>query len=103
MASLALAIAQSAPVYNLAMVFIVIFLFIQLFKTGIKNKKIFMTPWKLMFVAVLIFVFQELLSVLRSQEVIEIPVYINGFFELAIVVLFIYILLLQKDYVERNM
>lgn len=101
MSELSLAIAQSAPMYNLAMVFIAVFLFIQLFKTKSKNKKLYMTPWKFMFIAVLIFVFQEFLSVIRAEEFIDVPVYINGFFELAIVVSFIYILLLQKAYVKK--
>lgn len=88
-----------APVYNLVFVVIVIFLFIKLFKTHVNKKTL--VPWKVLFAALCIYIVEELLTVLRKFGVINIPVHINGFFELAIITLFIYTLLKQMEVVRR--
>ncbi len=98
--SLGLSIAQAAPLYNLGMVVIVIWLFIRLFTSKIKDKKVYLMPWKLLFFAVIVFVIEEGLTVLRMMEIIDIPIHINGFFELLIVCTFIYSLLLQKEHIK---
>lgn len=101
MTELFAALAIAAPYYNLALVVIVLFLFGKLFSTKIMNKKVYLAPWYYICVAVLIFIVEEVLTVLRQARVIDIPFYINGFFELAIISLFIYTLLLQKEHIER--
>ena len=94
--SLGIALGQAAPIYNLGLVVIMFYLFVKLF--SIKTKQ-YMFPWKLLFVAVLIFVVEELLTILRAFVDIGIPEQINGFFELSLVVIFIYMLLLQKEHI----
>ena len=95
MTDFALALGLVAPYYNFVFVVITLYLFIKLFKTEIKPRVLF--PWKILFAALIIFILEELLTVLRAQHVVNIPIHINGFFELGIITLFIYTLLKQKE------
>lgn len=101
MVELGVAAGMVAPYYNLALVVVVIWLFVALFKIEPKAK-VFLFPWKLLFFALLVFVVEEVLTVLRSAGVIDIPIHINAFFELVIIAVFIYALLLQKEYVKKR-
>lgn len=88
-----------APYYNLALVLIVLFLFAKLF--FIPNKKIFVLPWKFLFAAVLIYVVEELLTVLNSAGALAVPRRINAFFEFMIIIIFVYLLLMQKEFLKK--
>lgn len=101
MSELTVALGLVAPYYNLVLVIIAAYLFIKLFNTPIKNKKVYLKPWKMIFVALFVFVLEEVLTVLRAAGIISIPIHINGFFELIIISLFIYTLLLQKEYNQK--
>ncbi len=101
MVELGVALGMIAPYYNLAMVVVAVWLFIALFKTEPKAK-VFLFPWRLLFFAVLIFIIEEIFTVLRSAGLIDIPIHINAFFELVIISVFIYALLLQKEYVKKR-
>jgi heme A synthase len=101
MVDLGIAAGIIAPYYNLAMVVVAVLLFLALFKTE-QKAKVFLFPWKLLFFAVVVFIVEEILTVLRSAGVIDIPVHINAFFELVIIAVFIYALLLQKEYVKKR-
>ena len=96
------AITIAAPYYNLAFVLIVLFLFGKLFATKIRNKKVFLRPWRFLFAAVLVFIVEEFITVLRAAGIVTVTKHINGFFELIIIALFIYMLLVQKEHVERK-
>lgn len=98
--SLSLALAQVAPLYNLALVAITVFLFIKLFITPRKNKAVYLFPWKIIFFALCVYIVEEVLTVLRYMEIINIPRHINGFFELVIIISFIYALLSQKEHIK---
>ena len=100
MSELTVAIGMVAPYYNLAFVTIAIVLFIKLFRT--RGELHYRTPWVLLFAAVLVFIVEEIVTVLRALGLVNIPVQINGFFELVIISLFIYALLLQKHYVKKH-
>lgn len=100
--SLGLSLGAVAPLYNLFFVIIAVFLFIKLFNTKVRDRRVYLFPWKLIFTALCIFIVEEILTVLRSLGLINIPVHINGFFEVTIVVLFIYALLLQKKFVSKK-
>jgi len=100
MSELTLALATAAPWYNLGLVIIVLYMFYIMFTTPVRNKKVYLAPWKLIFWAVIIFIIEEVLTILRQAQLIDIPVHINGFFELAIITLFIYMLLLQRQHVK---
>ncbi|VVB81722.1 Uncharacterised protein [uncultured archaeon] len=95
-------LSQVAPIYNLGFVIIVLFLFIKLFTTPIRDKRVYLMPWKIIFFAVIVFIIEEGLTILRQLEVINVPVHINGFFELIIICTFIYMLLLQKEYLKKQ-
>lgn len=101
MSELTVALGLAAPYYNLMLVIITAYLFIKLFNTPIKNKKVYLKPWKLIFIALFVFIIEEVLTVLRAAGYISIPIHINGFFELIIISLFIYTLLLQKEYNQK--
>ncbi len=101
MVDLGVALGMIAPFYNLAMVVVVVWLFLALFKTEAKTK-VFLFPWKLLFFAVIVYIVEEILTILRSLGIIDIPVHINAFFELVIIAVFIYALLLQKEYVKKR-
>ena len=98
--SLGLSLAEAAPLYNLGFVLIAIFLFIRLFTTPVRDKRVYLMPWKLLFFALIVFIIEEVLTVLRQMEIINIPKHINGFFELIIICTFIYTLLLQKEHMK---
>ncbi len=98
--SLALSIADAAPFYNLGLVIIALFLFIKLFTTPLKDKRVYLMPWKMLFFALLVFIMEEVLTVMRAMDIINIPKHINGFFELIIICTFIYTLLLQKEHMK---
>ncbi|MEM3154620.1 MAG: hypothetical protein QW165_03600 [Candidatus Woesearchaeota archaeon] len=98
--SLGLSLAEAAPLYNLGLVVIAIILFIKLFNTPIRDKRVYLMPWKLLFFALLVFIIEEVLTVLRQMQIIDIPRHINGFFEFVIICTFIYTLLLQKEHMK---
>jgi len=91
-----------APLYNLGLVAIVVFLFIVLFRTPQTHKRVYIKPWKYLFASVLLFIVEEVFTVLRATDVFYTPPYLNGFYELAIITLFIYALLLQKAHLKKH-
>lgn len=102
MSEFTIALGTIAPYYNLIFALIALYLFLKLLNTKAKSKQIFLMPWKLILIALLIFIIEEIITVLRALGLISIPVHINGFFELVIISLFIYTLLLQKQYLKQN-
>ncbi len=97
------AFAMVAPFYNLGLVVIALFLFWVLFRTSKERKGVFIKPWAIILIAVGFFILESALTILRNNDVItSIPKHFNGFFELAIISLFIYMLLLQKDYIKKH-
>jgi len=89
-----------APYYNLALVLIVLIMFFRLFR--MHNKKIFLLPWKLLFVAVTIYIVEELLTVLTMADIFYVPRIMNGVFEFVIITIFIYLLLKQREFLEQG-
>lgn len=97
------ALGLVAPYFNLVLVLVLFYLFLKLFATPVKSrKKVFQKPWILIFVALCIFVIEEILTILRTAGLLNIPAHINGFFELGIIILFIYALLLQKERIKKK-
>jgi len=93
-------LGQIAPYYNLAFAFILLVFFVLLFKTR-RNKDVYLKPWVLLLAGFLVFILEEVFTVLRAAGVIKIPVHVNGFFELVIIICFIYAVLLQKEHVKQ--
>jgi len=92
-------IGRVAPIYNLVLVVVVIILFVHLFNTP--RKKTYIKPWKFLFVAVLIFVVEEIITVLDQAAVIAVPKIVFPLLEMVIITAFIYMLLLQREYVKK--
>lgn len=93
-------LTKVAPLYNLALVIVVIIMFITLFRTQSKTR--YTKPWALIFAGILIFVLEEVFTVLRHSQIFILPTYFNGIFEIIIISLFIYAMLLQREYISFN-
>lgn len=89
-----------APYFNIGLVIICVILFLELF--SIKNSKMFLAPWKFLFYAVLIYIFEEILTILTNLNVLSLPAVIFPMFEMVIIVLFIYMLLIQKEHLSKG-
>ncbi len=89
-----------APYYNLVMVLIVVILFAKLFT--IQNKNVFLLPWKLMFLSVVIFIVEEILTIFNSAGILTTPRILNAVFEFIIITIFIYTLLIQKEHLTKK-
>jgi hypothetical protein len=89
-----------APYYNLVLVIIIMPLFIKLL--SVKHKKLILKPWRLLFIAILIFVVEEVLTVLNGLGITNSPRILTPIFEMAIITLFIYMLLLQKEIIGKK-
>jgi hypothetical protein len=98
--SLGQAFAQVAPYYNLAMVIVVVILFVSLFRT--KNKNVYVKPWYLLFSAICVFIIETAMTILRSLDIIAFPQWIFGITEMIMIALFIYMVLLQEQYIKTG-
>ena len=98
--SLAACLEVVAPYYNLALVSIVVVLFIYLFSHNLKGH--FVLPWKVLFVIIIIYIVEQILTILVIAELIIIPRITNAFFELVIATLMIYLLLLQLEHKKNE-
>jgi len=94
------AIAQVAPLYNLALIIIAVILFLVMFSYG--QRFAYIKPWKILFVGIIILIAETLMTILRSLGLIKFHPAIFPFFELIIITAFIYMLLLQKQYVKTG-
>ncbi len=88
-----------APFYNLAFVVIVVLMFIKLLRT--QNKRVYTEPWKWLFYAILIFIVEEILTVLDASGYM-INNLVFPVLETLIISCFIYMLLLQREYVNSK-
>jgi hypothetical protein len=91
------------PILNLLLViFAVIPLFVKLF-TRKADEHIYTTPWKLLCLAVGLFVTITVLTKLRGFGIVSYNHFIvNGAMEIGIITVFIYMLLLQKDHISKE-
>ncbi|MEA2037669.1 MAG: hypothetical protein U9O94_09235 [Nanoarchaeota archaeon] len=97
--NLGLCFGMVAPYYNLALVIIVVLLFLKLFRTP--SEKTFIRPWELLFVALLVYVVEEIITVLHMANIITTHSVVFPLLETVIITLFIYVLLLQKENVKK--
>ncbi len=101
MSEFIIALSNVAPLYNLVFVLIAFFLFLKLFMlTGKEHVRLF--PWKLIFVALFIYILEEVITILRMNEIVNIPRHINGFFELSMIIIFIYALLDLRQHIKEK-
>ena len=98
------AFQQVGPVYNLVLVVVAFVLFVRLFRTE-GHIDVYLTPWKLVFAGVCIFVLETLITIVSLQVSVETNFFtrhFNGFLELGIVTLFLYALLLQREQLKSG-
>lgn len=93
-----IALGLVAPVYNLVLGLITLYLFIKFF--SLPNRLIYLKPWKVLFASFIIYVVEETFTVLRKVGLADLPTVFNGIFEMVIISLFIYMLFLQKEYIK---
>lgn len=96
---LAYCFGKVAPYYNLVLVIVVVVLFVKLFKTP--YKKTYLAPWKLLFAAVCVYIVEEIITVLHMSAVVTFPKVTWPLLEMAIITIFIYVLLLQREHVKK--
>lgn len=94
------ALTMAAPLYNLVFICIATVLFIMLFRE--KQSQVFLTPWICLFGGMSVFVLETAFTILRSVGIINLPVHVNGFFELTIISLFIYALFAQQQHINAT-
>lgn len=93
-------IGLSAPYYNLALVIVLIALFIYLFRIPNKHK-VDLKPWVFLLIALCIFIFEEVITVLRTAGIISFPRVTFGVFEMIMITLFIYMTLSQRKDLKK--
>jgi|TARA_B100001971_G_C18206700_1_gene548082 hypothetical protein len=98
--TLAACLGRIAPFYNLALVTLVIILFLKLFKIK-HNKHVFLKPWGLMFIGIIIYVVEQLVTVFDQAGVIVASKLLFPIFEFFIIITFIYMLLLQREHLGK--
>ena len=98
MTSFADALGLTAPYYNLGLVIIVMILFGYMFRSA---KNTYLLPWKYLFATIVIFIFEEIITVLDIAKIIDVPAVVFPLLEMVIITLFIYLLLLQKEYLSK--
>lgn len=93
------AVGFVAPYYNLVLVVIVLLLFIVFLNNP--GRKYYLKPWYLLCIAVCVYVFEELLTVLNDAGLITLSKLVAPFLEMMMISLFIYMLLLQREWLHR--
>ena len=95
-----IALGMIAPIYNLVLATIMLYLFLKLF--SLPNRLVYIKPWKILFVAFIVYLVEEVFTVLRKMGFADLPTLFNGVFEMIIISLFIYMLFLQKEYIKER-
>jgi ABC-type transport system involved in cytochrome c biogenesis permease subunit len=95
------AIAQTAPLYNLALAIVAVILFLKLFSYE-ERRFAFIKPWKILFTGFILFIVETVMTILRNLGAIKFHPVVFVLFEMIIIALFIYTLLLQKQFVKTG-
>ena len=94
-------VAMVAPLYNLALAVIALIMFFRLFRYE-ERKFAYLKPWKILLIGFILFIVETVMTILRGQGVISFHPAIFPLFEMVVITLFIYMLLLQKQYVKTG-
>ena len=95
--SLLLSVGQVAPIYNIVLAGIALYLM-----WGLFSKKFFSKPWKFLFFAVAVFLVESAVTASFFYGFTLVPRWYNAVFELAMVIAFIYMLLIQLEHVKKK-
>ena len=88
-----------APFYNLVLVGILLILFFVFFRNP--HKKVYLKPWKILLAVTLVYVVEEIMTATGVSEFMGIYRVAHPLFEMIMVGLFIYMLLLQREYLRN--
>ncbi|MDP7116489.1 MAG: hypothetical protein QF632_06480 [Candidatus Woesearchaeota archaeon] len=96
------ALSIIAPYYNLVLVLLVLVIFKKLLSIhyNIHHEQTFTKPWKILMIAVLVFVLETIVTILRAAGIVNAPFFLNGIFEIIIIGLFIYMVFLQREHIR---
>lgn len=99
--SLGAAFGMAAPYYNLVFAVIALLLFLHLFSYESKRFA-YIKPWKILFIGFILFIVETAMTILRGQGLIKFHPAIFPGFEFVIIGLFIYMILLQRQYIKTG-
>ncbi|MBW2992905.1 hypothetical protein KY345_06865 [Candidatus Woesearchaeota archaeon] len=91
-------IGIGAQYYNLAFAVIVIFLYIGLLR--LPPGKVFMKPWKYIFLSLCIYIVEQIISILNTIGWITAHPLVFPIFEFIIITIFIYTLLTLREHIK---
>ena len=89
-----------APYYNLILRLIALLFFYKILTT--RNCRAYIQPWRLLFVAVLVYIIEQVVAILDIAGAIMVGKLFFPLLEMVIIALFVYTLLLQKAYIEKS-
>jgi len=87
------------PLVNLVIALVIIFLFTRFFY--LPHRLHHVRPWKIIFIALLIWLIEEVLTIMDSFGVFHMNLLIGRGIELVIIILVLHAVFLQKRYIEE--
>ena len=94
------AISTVGGFYNIALVAIVMIMFVFFLRKH--SKAIYMKPWKLLFFALCVYIIEEISQILLNVVGMQIPKVLFPLYEMIMITTFIYMLLIQKEYMKTG-
>jgi hypothetical protein len=91
-------IGIAAQYYNLALVVLVLILYLSLLK--LPAGKVFILPWKYIFLSLLVYVIEQVLSILNTTGVMPVDPLVFPMLEFVIITIFIYTLLTLREHIK---
>ena len=98
--SFAECLGQVSGVYNLVLVVVIMILFSRFLKKP--SKAIYKKPWQVLFFALWIYIIEEGFNIFNKLSVYSLHPVVYPIFEMIIITSFIYMLLLQKEYLKQK-
>jgi hypothetical protein len=91
-------IGIAAQYYNLALVIVVLILYLKLLK--LPSGKIYILPWKYIFLSLLVYVIEQVLSILNTAGAIAVSALVFPMLEFVIITIFIYTMLILREHIK---
>ena len=95
------ALGMVAPYYNMALALIVVALFLKLSSYD-SRRFAYVKPWKILLLGFSLFIIETVMTILRGLGYIKFHPAIFPLFEMIIMTSFIYMILLQKQYLKTG-
>ncbi len=95
------AFGQVAPYYNLIFALIIVLLFLKLFSYS-SLRFAYIKPWRILFIGFILVIIETIMTILRGLGILSFSSAVFAVFEMITITMFIYMLLLQKQYVKTG-